>query len=79
MMTDPLSLTEDQLTNRKQRHGDTGAKNKHIKIGRRGSDLAIRIPKHLVEKYNLKVGDTINGELFSAELARGEIKRAETK
>jgi antitoxin component of MazEF toxin-antitoxin module len=41
-----------------------------IKIGRRGSDLAFRIPKATVERFNLKVGDTIDSSIIEHALIR---------
>lgn len=35
-----------------------------IKIGRRGKDLAFRIPKALAEKFGLKNGDMIDSSIF---------------
>lgn len=47
---------------------------REIKIGKRGSDLAFRIPKALVDKYNLKVGDPINMDVFERELVASRAK-----
>ena len=41
-----------------------------MKIGKRGGGLAFRIPKALVEKYNLRVGDTIDSEILERALVR---------
>lgn len=46
-----------------------------IKIGKRGKDLAIRIPKELVEKYNIKVGEVLDSKFFDSEFAALKIKR----
>ena len=48
-------------------------------IGRRGKDLAIRIPKRLVEQYGLKVGDTIDADNLAANLQKYLTRRSETK
>jgi antitoxin component of MazEF toxin-antitoxin module len=45
-----------------------------MKIGKRGSGLAVRIPKALVEKYDLKVGDSFDSEVFERELAASRAK-----
>jgi antitoxin component of MazEF toxin-antitoxin module len=51
-----------------------------IKIGKRGGGLAFRIPKALVEKYKLKVGDSFDPEAFKqafvASRAKLESKQA---
>lgn len=33
-----------------------------VKIGKSGGGLAFRIPKAIVEQFNLKVGDTIDSK-----------------
>jgi antitoxin component of MazEF toxin-antitoxin module len=40
-----------------------------MKIGRRGKDLAVRFPIALVRKYNLKVGDSFDSEVFARAIA----------
>ena len=45
-----------------------------MKIGRRGKDLAVRIPKRLVDQFGLKVGDMIDSEVFVAALERQRAK-----
>ena len=42
-----------------------------IKIGRRGKDLAFRIPKAIVERFNLKVGDTIVSSIIERAILAG--------
>ena len=46
-----------------------------IKIGKRGSGLAFRLPKAVVERFNLKVGDAIDSSIFE----RAFIKRNTNK
>ena len=41
-----------------------------IKIGKRGSDLAFRIPKAIVDQFNLKVGDTIDSSIIERAIIR---------
>ena len=41
-----------------------------IKIGKRGSDLAFRIPKAIVDQFNLKVGDTIDSSIIERAFIR---------
>jgi antitoxin component of MazEF toxin-antitoxin module len=43
-----------------------------IKIGKRGSGLAFRIPKAIVERFNLKVGDTIDSSIIERALIRSK-------
>ena len=41
-----------------------------MKIGRRGRGLAFRLPKAIVEKFNLKDGDTIDSSIFERALIK---------
>ena len=41
-----------------------------IKIGKRGSGLAVRIPKAIVEEFGLKVGDTIDSSIIEQALIK---------
>lgn len=50
------------------------ATNRGMKVGRRGKDLAVRIPAKLVRELNLKAGDDIEvtfrkGTIFIARTA----------
>ncbi|MFT4027552.1 MAG: hypothetical protein QM676_12230 [Novosphingobium sp.] len=39
-----------------------------MKVGKRGKDLAIRLPKRLVEKFDLKVGDMLDSSIIERAL-----------
>ena len=45
-----------------------------IKIGKRGSSLAFRIPKAIAERFNLKVGDTIDSSIIERALVRSSVE-----
>ena len=40
-----------------------------MKVGRRGKELAVRIPIALVRKYGLKVGESLDSEIFARAIA----------
>jgi antitoxin MazE len=46
-------------------------------IGKWGNSLAVRLPKEIVAKHNLKEGDCIDIELFSRALQRASMSRDE--
>jgi antitoxin MazE len=48
-----------------------------IQIGKWGNSLAVRLPKDVVEKLDLKEGDSIDVELFSRALHRASMSREE--
>lgn len=48
-----------------------------MQIGKWGNSLAVRLPREIVERFNLKEGDAIDGELFSRALRRAEMTREE--
>ena len=41
-----------------------------IKIGKRGGGLAFRLPKAIVDQFNLKVGDTIDSSIIERAFIR---------
>jgi len=43
-----------------------------VKIGRRGKDLWFRIPKSLVEKFDLKVGDVFDSKNLENALVESQ-------
>jgi antitoxin component of MazEF toxin-antitoxin module len=43
-----------------------------IRIGKRGGGLAFRIPKAIVERLNLKVGDTIDSSIIEHAVIRSK-------
>ena len=47
-----------------------------MKIGCRGKDLAVRLPKRLVEKFGLKVGETIDSRVFELAFQRMEDRQS---
>ena len=49
------------------------------KIGKRGKDLAIRIPKALVQRYGLKVGDFIDSVHLAKALADLQVQKSTAK
>ncbi len=48
-----------------------------MQIGKWGNSLAVRLPRDIVERFNLKEGDSIDVELFSRALRRAEMSREE--
>lgn len=48
-----------------------------MQIGKWGNSLAVRLPRELVERFHLKEGDSIDGELFSRALRRAQMSREE--
>ncbi|MBX9643300.1 MAG: hypothetical protein K2W91_04270 [Novosphingobium sp.] len=43
-----------------------------IKIGKRGGGLAFRIPKAIIERLNLGIGDTIDSSVIEHALIRSK-------
>jgi antitoxin component of MazEF toxin-antitoxin module len=39
-----------------------------MKLGKRGGGFAVRIPKAMVDKYNLKFGDAFDLDAFEREV-----------
>lgn len=50
-----------------------------IKIGKRGSDLAFRIPIALVRKFYLKVGDEIDSRVIEGAILETRRLQAEAQ
>ncbi len=48
-----------------------------IQIGKWGNSLAVRLPRDIVERLQLKEGDTIDAESFGRALIRGSMTRDE--
>lgn len=48
-----------------------------MQIGKWGNSLAVRLPRELVDRFNLKEGDSIDVELFGRALARAQMSREE--
>ena len=45
-----------------------------VKIGKRGGDLAFRIPKAIAERFNLKVGDTIDSKHIERAIIQSRLE-----
>ena len=50
-----------------------------IQIGRWGNSLAMRLPKPLVERLQLKEGDEIESDVIEAALAKADSDAAERR
>lgn len=50
-----------------------------MQIGRWGNSLAVRLPKALVERLNLKEGDEIDSEVVEAALAKADAEALERR
>jgi antitoxin MazE len=48
-----------------------------MQIGKWGNSLAVRLPRDIVLRHNLKEGDSIDVELLSRALHRAEMTREE--
>jgi antitoxin MazE len=48
-----------------------------MQIGKWGNSLAVRLPRDIVERFNLKEGDSIDAELFGRALQRAQMTREE--
>jgi antitoxin MazE len=43
-----------------------------LQIGKWGNSLAVRLPREIVERFNLSEGDSIDASLIEAALTEGE-------
>jgi antitoxin MazE len=48
-----------------------------MQIGKWGNSLAVRLPRELVERFDLKEGDSIDAELIGHALRRAQMTREE--
>lgn len=56
-----------------------GIVKKTIKIGKRGGSLAFRIPKAIAERFDIKVGDTIDSSIIEHVLIRSSVELERSK
>jgi antitoxin component of MazEF toxin-antitoxin module len=47
---------------------------KTVKIGKRGTSLAFRIPKAIVEQFNIKVGDAIDSKHIERAIIQSRLE-----
>jgi antitoxin MazE len=50
-----------------------------MQIGRWGNSLAVRLPRALVDRFNLKEGDEIDSDLVEAALAKADADDVERR